>query len=225
MYSNRVIHESKVLLFHVGETQESLSMSFRMGQSTVSKIIREVCQTLIVVLKEEFLRFPSNELEWRVVAQDFGDKWNFSNCIGAIDGKHVKIDPPLQSGSYYYNYKGTFSIVLMAVVDAHLRFIYIDIGTNGRISDSGVWNKCSLKARLDSGQLRLPAASPLPGTTQTFPYVLVGDEGFPLTTSLLIPYPGLQCTGRKERRIFNYRYTLLIYKYKGSNVYVNIINV
>lgn len=117
----------------------------------------------------------------------------------------MKIDPPLKSGSYYYNYKGTFSIVLMAVVDANLRFIYIDIGTNGRISDFGVWNKCSLKSRLDSRQLRLPAPSSLPGTVQTFPYVFVGDEGFPLSTSLLIPYPGLQCTGQKKR-IFNYRY-------------------
>lgn len=185
-------------------------MSFRIGQSTVSKIIREVCQALIIVLKDEFLRFPSNELEWKIVAQEFGKKWNFLNCIGAIDGKHVRIDPPLQSGSYYYNYKGTFSVVLMAVVDANLRFIYIDIGTNGRISDSGVWNKCSLKARLDSGQLRLPAPTPLPGTAETFPHILVGDEGFALTTSLLIPYPGLQCTGQKERRIFNYRYTYVI---------------
>lgn len=206
IYSNRVVNESNVLLFLVGESQESLSMSFRIGQSTVSKIIREVCQALIVVLKEEFLRFPSTELEWKAVAQDFGDKWNFLNCVGAIDGKHMRIDPSLQSGSHYYNYKGTFSIVLMAVVDATLGFIYIDIGTNGRISDSGVWNKCSLKAHLDAGQLQLPAALPLPGTMQTFPYVLVGDEGFPLSTSLLIPYPGLQCTGRKDRRIFNYRY-------------------
>ncbi|KYN50462.1 Putative nuclease HARBI1 [Trachymyrmex cornetzi] len=146
------------------ETQESLSMSFRIGQSTVSKIIREVFQALIAALKDEFLRFPSNELEWKVIAQEFENKWNFPNCIGGIDGEHVRIDPPLQSGSYYFNYKGTFSIVLMAVVDANLRFIYVDIGTNGRISDSGMWSKCSLKAHLDSGQFRIPAASPLPGT-------------------------------------------------------------
>jgi len=74
----------------------------------------------------------------------------------------------------------------MTVVDANLRFIYIDIGINDHISDSGVWNKCSLKAHLDSAQLRLPAASSLHGIVQTFPYVLVDDEGFPLTISLLI---------------------------------------
>lgn len=122
----------------------------------------------------------------------------------------MRIDPPLQSGSYYYNYKGTFNIILMTVVDANLKFIYVDIGTNGHISDSGVWSKCSLKAHLDSGQLRIPAASPLPGTEQNFPYVFVGDESFPLSTSLLIPYPGSQCSGRKDRRIYNYRYILYL---------------
>ncbi|KAK3916294.1 Inclusion body clearance protein iml2, partial [Frankliniella fusca] len=40
------------------------------------------------------------------------------------------------------NKLGHFSIVLLALVDAHLRFIFVDVGTNGRIGDSGVWNKC-----------------------------------------------------------------------------------
>lgn len=57
---------------------------------------------------------------------------------------NVRIDPPFLLGSAYYNYKDFYSIILLAVVDAQLRFIYIDLGTNGRMSDSYVWNKCVL---------------------------------------------------------------------------------
>lgn len=96
-----------------------------------------------------------------------------------MDGKHVKIDPPLKSGSLYYCYKDFFSIVLLGVVDAHLRFIYVDIGTNGRISNSGVWNKCTLKTRLQNKRLHIPGPSSLHGTYEMFPFVLIGDEGFP----------------------------------------------
>ncbi|XP_057296241.1 uncharacterized protein LOC130625195 [Hydractinia symbiolongicarpus] len=34
-------------------------------------------------------------------------KWNFGNCLGAIDGKHVVMQAPARSGLYYYNYKKT----------------------------------------------------------------------------------------------------------------------
>lgn len=196
------------VLSFLGETQESLSMSFRIGQNTISGIIREVCAALVIFLKDDFLRFPTSEDEWRVVAHEFGEKWNFYNCVGAMDGKHVKIDCPLKSGSLYYNYKDEFSIVLLAVVDANLTFIYIDVGINGRISDSGVWNKSSLKAKLDNNSIKFPKASFLSDTDVPFPFMLVDDEGFLLTTTLLILYPGAQ-RRRNDRRIFNYRYTFL----------------
>lgn len=188
-----------------GETQESLRLSFRIGQSTISGIVKDVCKAIITVLKNEYVRVPQCEEEWKNVANDYGERWNFHQCLGAMDGKHFQIDPPLSSGSLYWNYKGYNSIVLLAVVDAQLRFIYVDIGTNGRISDLGLWNKCTLKAGIEQKKLNFPLPRKLPGSNNIFPYVFVGDEGFPLSTSVLIPFPGAQCRNRKDRRIFNYR--------------------
>lgn len=82
---------------------------------------------------------PSTEEEWKKIANDFGIKWNFYNCLGSIDGKHIEIRLPPGSGAYYYNYKQTFSIILMAVVNANYEFIMIDVGANGRVSDGGVF--------------------------------------------------------------------------------------
>lgn len=68
-----------------------------------------------------FFQCPSTEQEWRDVADGFQSRWQFPNCIGAIDGKHVLLRPPAKSGSYFFNYKHTFSIVLMGVVDSNYR--------------------------------------------------------------------------------------------------------
>lgn len=48
--------------------------------------------------------------------------WNFPNCTGCIDGKHINIECPNNSGARNLNYKKTFSTVLFGVCDAHYRY-------------------------------------------------------------------------------------------------------
>lgn len=62
------------------------------------------------------------------------------------------------------------------------------MNTNGRISDSGIWNKCSLKAHLEQNSLKIPEPAYLHKVEKQFPFVFVGDEGFPLSMRVLIPY-------------------------------------
>lgn len=132
-------------------------------------------------------------------------KWNFPNCLGAIDGKHVILKAPRKTGSLYYNYKNTFSMVLLALVDANLKFIYVDIGSYGRNSDGGIFSHSSLGKALSAEELYLPADIPLPGGQHlgAVPYVIIGDEAFPLQRNLMRPIPGRDCT--QEQKLFNYR--------------------
>ncbi|KAJ4920917.1 hypothetical protein JOQ06_000172 [Pogonophryne albipinna] len=147
---------------------------------------------------------PQTE-DWRAIAAEFQERWNFPNCVGAIDGKHVVIQAPANSGSLYFNYKSTHSLVLLAVVDAQYLFRVVDVGGFGRSSDSGSLRNSAFGESLRDGSLQLPPDTVIPGAERLglLPHVFVGDEAFPLLDNLLRPFPGRQIT--RERRMYNYR--------------------
>lgn len=148
-------------------------------------------------------QFPSTEDEWLQIANDFEKKCNFFNCVGAVDGKHVNIVPPAGSGSYYFNYKGSHSLVLMAVVNANLEFIMCDFGVNGRISDGGVIEYSFFYKKLKNGQLSLPPSRKPQNSNTSLPFVFVADEAFTLRSDFLKPFSRQELNN--EKKIFNYR--------------------
>ena len=121
-----------------------------------------------------------------------------------MDRKHVNIGAPANRGSVYFNYKKTFSVILLALVDANY-LIMIDVGSFGRSSDGGIFSYSALGKRMENGSLNIPPDSCLPGTNIEAPFVIVGDEAFPLKTYLMRPYRGRQSSGHDFMTYFNNR--------------------
>lgn len=127
--------------------------------------------------------------------------------MGAIDGKHVRVFCPKRSGSLYYNYKLFYSIVLLAVVDANYRFMYVDVGSYGKEGDSGILEKSEIGRCIASGNF-FPRPRKLPHCDTVLPCVLVGDEAFRLQTHLMKPFPRSSVIRNERKAIYNYRLCL-----------------
>ncbi|XP_067122841.1 uncharacterized protein [Centruroides vittatus] len=172
-----------------GETFRSLSYTFRVGRTTVTKIVRETCFAIWKRLKGTYMKVSQTEEEWQNIAEGFFERWQLPNCCGSIDGKHIVLQCPANTGSINYNYKGRFSKILMAVADAHYKFIYIDFGHYGSESDGGVFQKCTFGKKIINQTINLPKDANLPNSDVSFPYYFVADEAFPLRRNIMIPYP------------------------------------
>lgn len=177
------------------------SFLFQVGRSSVSRIVREGCTAIWNALNETYLTHPRTEAEWKAIADEYFQEWNLPHVIGALDGKHINIQCPKLGGSDFRNYKGFYSTNLMATCDAKYRFIFVDVGSYGRDNDAAVFNRTNLYQLLESGDAKIPPQSPVNGFD--LPYVLIGDEIFPLKNWLMKPYPGSNLS--ESQRIYNYR--------------------
>lgn len=139
-----------------------------------------------------FFQIPTTLEDWETEQKRFEVLWNFPNCVAAMDGKHVQIHCPAHSGSDFYNYKGTYSIILFALVDAEYNFLYIDVGANGKSNDGAVFQSSTLNIAIENNSLNLPQNA-----------VIVADDAFPLRKDILKPFSKRNLS--ISQRIFNYR--------------------
>ena len=162
-------------------------------------------------LKEECLNVPNTKEQWLELANGTYEKWHFPNAYEAINGKHIALFHTRDIASEFYNYKGFYSLVLMAIVDYNYKFMYVDVGCQSRVSGGGVFCNTSFCKALENGQLNLPDPAPLSlnrdwnweqDSTPVL-FVFIGDDAFPLTTYCMKPYSQRKLTD--EQIIFNFR--------------------
>ena len=80
-----------------GETFRSLCFQFRISKGAISYIVRDVCNAINKNMSPLYLKVPSTIStmeEWHEISRKFEERWQFPNCVGAIDGKHIVMQPP-----------------------------------------------------------------------------------------------------------------------------------
>ena len=138
-----------------GSSYKTLALAFRVASNTISLFIPEVLDA-IVTEYGDLVAMPYSLDGWHAVARGFSSRWNFHHCVGAVDGKHIRIVKHNNTGSQYHNYKGFFSVVLFAIVGPDYPFMYVDIGGNGSTCDGSIYNASTLKVDLASDDIGLP---------------------------------------------------------------------
>uniref|UniRef100_A0A1E1WI72 DDE Tnp4 domain-containing protein n=1 Tax=Pectinophora gossypiella TaxID=13191 RepID=A0A1E1WI72_PECGO len=185
-----------------GTSYKRLQNKYRISKKTLAKLIKETCGIIWKVLAPTEMAAPNTE-SWKRISEEFKENANFPHCLGALDGKHIRIQCPRNSGSLYFNYKKYNSIVLLALVDSNYLFTVIDVGSYGRENDSAIFQSSILGQKLNEETLDLPEEEELVFGGPKMPYVIVADEAFGIYRNLMRPYPG-RCLPT-DKKIFNYR--------------------
>ncbi|XP_066949365.1 uncharacterized protein [Macrobrachium rosenbergii] len=167
-----------------GDSYKSLQYAFPVAHNTISYIVPETWRAIVAVYVDEELQVLQQ------VAHRFEERWNFPHVLGAIDGKHIRLRNPPLGGTYYYNYKKFFPMILLAIVDASYKFLYMDVGAIGSESDGGVFAQTRVCEMLAKQEANLPQPEALPNAINGahVDYFLLGDDAFPLQNHLMKPY-------------------------------------
>ena len=159
---------------------------------------------LLVSSKMHIISKIQRGIDFKRIINGFQRKWNFPQCLGAIDGTHIPIKAPLVHHADYYNRKCFHSVILQGVCDSQCCFTDVFAGWPGRAHDSRVFGRSQIGNLITEGRL-IPDDSNLRRVIDNHviePF-LIGDPAYPISKHLMKNYPGSNLTPEKEH--FNYR--------------------
>ncbi|XP_046572623.1 uncharacterized protein LOC124280671 [Haliotis rubra] len=155
-------------------------LPLRVSRHPKAIFLLKVCQAIVDHYKDTVIACPVTQGDWKIISLEFELRRNLAHAVAALDGKHIAIRKPHGSGSLYHNYKGFFSIVLLALVDANYRFLWVDVGGLGHMSDAQIFNAAESKECKENDNICLPKPEPLPNSDLDMPYFILADDAFAL---------------------------------------------
>ena len=93
---------------------------YGIGKSSVHTIFKKFVESASKRLVRLHIKMPTAE-EFKKIAEEFEQRWQYPMAIGCIDGSHFSIEPPKCQAQDYFNYKGWHSIIALAICDANYK--------------------------------------------------------------------------------------------------------
>ena len=114
-----------------------ISWTYRRSKSTTSRCFHRVLRA-VIALESRYIQQPQGD----VVPKEIQEKKRFypyfKNCVGAIDGTHVRVKVHSKDAPRYRGRKGYPTINVLAACSFNLKFTYVLTGWEGTASDSRI---------------------------------------------------------------------------------------
>ena len=151
------------------------------AESTVIKVVVEVCQVIVVNKWHESVEkyFAKSEEEFLEKMREMESEWQFEYALSAIDGSHLPAKcPPVgaQAIKQYHNFKSFYSVILLGLVDSNYRFVWASLDAPGNTHDS-TFQSTTLWSNIVSGGV-LSEAVAKTNDDIVIPLLILGDREF-----------------------------------------------
>ena len=171
------------------------------AESTVSSLIKEVCQAIVKILWEESVTklFPKREEDFRQTLTNMESEWQFKFVFAATDGSYLPIKFPPggpEAMKKYHNFKNFYSVVLLALVDA------------GNTHDSTCFQSTHLFHEINERKI-LPEKFKFIGNTK-IPLMILGDSTFPMKSWMCKPFGDAVMTEKKRYIIYRLSHSRMV---------------
>ena len=161
--------------------------SFGLSRSSVSLIIRRVCRAICEHLEPQLIRLPITEAEVQEKTKNFFERFQFPQCMGAVDGTHIDIKRPSHKATDFINRKSWFSINVQACCDYNGQFMDVVVKWPGSVHDARVFTNSALNTKLKNGEVPRCPKSFVDDEDPVQVFIL-GDPAYPLLPYLMKEY-------------------------------------